>query len=87
MQLLDRKMVNKEANPFLNTYYTRAKIYNAIGHQKYDNAYKLALSIYSKIKEANQSQILMELEKLLATIEEKEEIISNHYLIIKNMFS
>lgn len=64
-------MVNKEANPFLNTYYTRAKIYNAIGHQKYDNAYKLALSIYSKIKEANQSQILMELEKLLATIEEK----------------
>lgn len=72
LSILNEKMIKKEITPFLNTYYTRAQIYNEIEHKNYDGAQKLVNSIYSKIKETNQAQILMELERALATIEEKK---------------
>ena len=71
LSVLDKKRI-ATTNPFLNTYFVRAKIYNAIAHKNYNEAYELVLSIYSKIKKANQAQISMELENILATIEEKK---------------
>lgn len=72
LKMLNSKINNTTKNSFLNSYYTLARAYNANANGNFELAEQYVNSIISAISASHESSNLLQLEKLLATINENK---------------
>jgi len=69
---LNTKINNTTNSAFLNSYYTLARAYNANANGNYNQAENYVVSIISSIKKSQEASNLLQLENLLALINENK---------------